>query len=357
MRPKLATARSVRSFALGRPCLAALAALSIASCGGLTASPAAESGPSSPDATPASSDRTRPSAPGPTPSADAVSFTLVAIHGVDDIPGFRSAGYITVGPDGSLYVPSGAEILVLDADARVARRWGSPGTRLGELDFIRTPGDPTSGIGGVAFGPDGSVYVVEAGNKRVQRFSAAGAPELTWGKPGNGNGQFLDPIGIDVSTAGDVYVVDDQRNDIQVFARDGVYLRTIGGPGSRPGELLDTGNVRIGRDGLLVNADFGNDRVQAWDAEDDIAWTFGSHGTALGEFDEVQDVAFGAEGTLLVVDNARVQAFDADRHVIGVWPERPHPEHLASIAFDGITLWVLAPYANAIYEVRVDQGS
>lgn len=347
----------MRSFVNGRPWLAALAALSIASCGGSTVTPAAQSDPSSPGATSPSSDSLRPSAPGPTPSADALSFTLVATHGLNDLPGFQSAGYITVGPDGYLYVPSGTEILVLDAEARIVRRWGSPGTGLGELDFIRHPGDPTSGIGGVAFGPDGSVYVVEAGNKRVQRFSAAGEPELTWGEPGSGDGQFVDPIGIDVSTTGEVYVVDDERDDIQVFAPDGVYLRTIGRHGSGPGELLDTGNVRIGPDGLLVNADFGNDRVQAWDAQDDIAWTFGSHGTAPGQFDEVQDVAFGAEGTLLVVDNARVQAFDADGHVIGVWPERPHPEHLASIAFDRVTLWVLAPYANALYEVRVAPGS
>ena len=243
-------------------------------------------------------------------------------------------------------------------DAEVSDRCAdgdSPGTGPGEFDFIRQPGDPTSAIGGVAFGPDGStIYVAEAGNKRVQRFSAAGEPMLTWGEPGRGDGQFVDPIGIDVSPTGEVYVVDDQRDDIQVFGPDGAYLRTIGRHGSGPGELLETGNVRVGPDGMLMNADFGNDRVQSWDARDDIAWTFGSHGTAPGQFDEVQDIAFGADGTLLVVDDARVQAFDADRHVIGVWPERPHPEHLASIAFDGVTLWVLAPYANALYEVRVD---
>jgi DNA-binding beta-propeller fold protein YncE len=337
--------------------LAAVAAISIAACGNGAAAPAPSraQSPAPVTASPLPTALTPPS--GAAPSADAVTFELVATHGANDIPGFQNAGYITLGPDGNLYVPSGSEILVLDTEARIVRRWGSAGTGLGELDFNRDPSDPSDLIGGVAFGPDGSVYVVEAGNKRVQRFSAAGEPELTWGEPGTGDGQFVDPIGIAVSADGEVFVVDDRRDDIQVFTRDGVHLRTIGRQGSGPGELLETGNVRIGPDGQLVNADFGNDRVQAWDAQGDIAWTFGSHGTAPGQFEEVQDVAFGADGTLLVVDQTRVQAFDGDRRVIGTWPDRPNPEHLASIAFDGTTLWVLAPYANAIYQIRVTPGT
>jgi hypothetical protein len=338
----------------GRRLVAACALLALAGCSGSTAS-SSDSPESSPGIAAAT---TTPASASHAPSADTtLTFNLVATHGTNDIPGFQNAGYITVGPDGHLYVPSGSEILVLDAEARIVRRWGSAGIGLGELDFNRDRSDPTDLIGGVAFGPDGSVYVVEAGNKRVQRFSAVCKPELTWGEPGTGNGQFMDPIGIAVSAAGEVHVVDDRRDDIQVFTRDGVFLRTIGRHGSGVGELQETGNVRIGPDGQLANADFGNDRVQAWDAQDDSAWTFGSHGTAPGQFEEVQDVAFGADGTLLVVDRTRVQAFDGDRRVIGTWPDRPNPEHLASIAFDGTTLWVLAPYANAIYQIRVSSGT
>ena len=208
------------------------------------------------------------------------------------------------------------------------RRWGSPGIGLGELDFNRDPSDPTDLIGGVAFGPDGSVYVVEAGNKRVQRFSAAGEPELTWGEPGTGDGQFVDPIGIAVSAAGEVFVVDDRRNDIQVFTRDGEYRRTIGRKGDRCRRAPDTGNIRFGPDGLLVNADFGNDRVQAWDAQEMTSpGRSDRQGRRLASSMEPQDVAFGADGTLLVVDDHRVQAFDArgarHRRLAGSTASRP----------------------------------
>lgn len=329
--------------------LVAIAAAS-AACAGTAPAPTAQRAPP----THAAAGSPFESRAGASPSSDApLTFSLVAKRDQTDIPDLQVAGYISHGPDGNLYVPSASEVLVLDASGQVVRRWGSPGSEPGQLDFIRVPGDATSAIGEVAFGSDGSVYVVEAGNKRVQRFSASGRPELMWGALGTGNGQFKDPIGIAINEDGDVFVVDDERDDIQVFTADGGYVRTIGRHGSGPGELQFTGNIRIGPDGSVVNADFGNHRVQAWDASGQVAWTLGSRGNAAGQFIEPQDVAFGDDGILFVVDDARVQAFDRDRNFIGSWPEEPSSDHLASIAFNGATLWVLAPYANTLYEIRV----
>ena len=289
-----------------------------------------------------------------TSSAEAgVGFGLVATYSDAEIPGLEVPGYLAVGPDELLYMTNGEhEILVLDAHAEVVDRFGELGSDLGQFNFRRRQGDAESDLGAIAFAEDGTVFVVEGGNKRVQRFDSEWAPELTWGTEGDGPGAFLDPIGIAVSAAGEVFVVDDVRNDIQVFSSDGDYLRTIGGPGSADGELGDTGNIRIAEDGSLVNADFGNGRVQAWDAEGVFAWTLGSRGTGPGEFTEPQDVAFGPSDEMFVVDDSRVQVFDAEMQLIGSWPEPPSTEHLGSIAVIGTTLWVLAPYAG-LYEVEL----
>lgn len=157
--------------------------------------------------------------------------------------------------------------------------------------------------------------------------------------------------------SGEVYVVDDLRDDIQVFSADGTYRRTIGGPGSAPGQLRDTGNIRIDGQGNLLNADFGNGRVQAWDDKGRLLWTLGSKGTGPGQFTEPQDVAFGPDGHLLVVDDGRVQVFNVQRELVGVWPADPSPDHLGALALDGDHLWVEAPYPNKLFELKVSWTS
>jgi DNA-binding beta-propeller fold protein YncE len=289
-----------------------------------------------------------------------LTLTLVAEHGPSDMAWVDYlCCYISAAPNGQLLVPhlgQQAEILELNPDASVARRWGESGTEIGQLGFVRDPQEPESAIGGIAVAPDGGLYVAEAGTKRVQRFGAAGEPELVWGSRGTGDGQFLDPIGVAVAPSGEVFVVDDERDDIQVFSPAGDYLRTIGRPGSGPGELRATGNVRVRRDGAVVNADFGNHRVQAWDAEGEFLWSLGQRGTGPGQFVEPQDIAFGVDGSLFVVDDSRVQVFDGDLNLIATWPEERSPDHLASIAVSGESLWVVAPYADILYEIHVSDA-
>ena len=277
---------------------------------------------------------------------------LVATYDAGDIEGLDVIGYIEAAPDNYLYVVSAAssEVIVLDGKGQVVRRWGEPGTELGQFDFQRDPADPANSVGGVAVTENGTVYVVESGNKRVQRFNADGAADLVWGQRGTEDGEFLDPIGITVAPSGEVYVVDDERDDIQVFTRDGGYLKTIGRHGRRLGEMSFTGNIRF-HHGAIVNADFGNSRVQVWHKQDGWISGFGEEGTDPGQFVEPQDVAFGPDGTMYVVDDSRVQAFAPEGTYLGAWPAAPSPEHLATIAYLNGSLWVGAPYIDTLYQV------
>jgi tripartite motif-containing protein 71 len=284
-----------------------------------------------------------------------VQLELVVTHDESTIPGLHLPGYMAFDGRGQLYVVNSgnSEILVINPDGRVVRRWGERGTKPGQFDFLRDPSDPDSPLGGIAFGVDGSVYVVESGAKRVQHLTTKGRPLASWGTKGRDDGQFLEPIGVAVAPSGEVFVVDDRRDDIQVFSAGGTYRRTIGGPGSAPGQLYDTGNIRIDGEGNLVNADFGNGRVQAWNDKGRLLWTLGSKGTGPGQFTEPQDVAFGPDGHLLVVEDTRVQVFNAQRELVGVWPAAPGPDHLGALALDGDHLWVEAPYPNKLFELKV----
>ena len=95
---------------------------------------------------------------------------MVATHDFSDGDEFYLCCYLDFGPDGHVYLPeaAGSEILELDASAALIGRWGSAGSELGQFGFHRDPQDLESAIGGISMASDGSAYVVEAGNKRVQ---------------------------------------------------------------------------------------------------------------------------------------------------------------------------------------------
>ena len=104
--------------------------------------------------------------------------------------------------------------------------------------------------------------------------------------------------------------------------------------------------------GTIANADTGNTRVQAWDKSGKSLWAFGSSGSGPGEFSTPIDVAFGPNGTLVVVDDIRVQVFDADHQVVGEWSSDTG-DHFGAVAVDGDTLWVEALYPDKLFELRV----
>jgi len=92
-----------------------------------------------------------------------------------------------------------------------------------------------------AIGPDGTLWVLDAGNFRVQAFGEAGQPLRQFGSAGNGLGQFARPRGLAVSAEGLVFVADALLCNVQVFQPDGQLLLALGGrAGARdaPGRWL-----------------------------------------------------------------------------------------------------------------------
>ena len=89
----------------------------------------------------------------------------------------------------------------------------------------------------LSFDSDGNVYVTDAGNARIQKFTSDGQFLEAWGVRGMGNGELNYPTGI-TTYENNVYVVDSEQSKIQVFDSTGKFLQSWGEFGSDQGEFF-----------------------------------------------------------------------------------------------------------------------
>ncbi len=120
------------------------------------------------------------------------------------------------------------QIVVMDRKSgNVLRTIGGPG---GEDGQFKVPNS-------IAVGADGSIYISDTHNWRIQKLSPTGEPIWVKGEPGYVLGKFGRPRGIRIGPDGIVYVVDGATEIVQMFDSDGKVLMRFGGPGKLPGSL------------------------------------------------------------------------------------------------------------------------
>ena len=190
----------------------------------------------------------------------------------------------------------------------------------------------------------GPVGLLAAGLLGVLACAGDGAPGppvvlATWGESGREPGQLFRPTGIAIAADGTVFVANTGNDRIEVFDENGVFLRTFGGSGEGPGEFRRPMDVDLGADGLVYVAELGGDRVQVFRPRGELVRTIRGDGTPAGAFDGAAGVLVSPEGDIYVADfyNGRVVEFGKDgtyRGVIGrggrVLPGRLHyPTDLA----------------------------
>jgi RHS repeat-associated protein len=188
---------------------------------------------------------------------------------------------VAVGPDTSLYIG--------EAGRRVVRRVGPDGI-ITTIAGTGVPGD--SGDGGpatlaqistalsLAVGPDTSVYIADAPNRRIRRVGPDGiiitvAGTGVSGFSGDGGPATLarlgDPRGVAVGQDGSLYIADTSAQRVRRVTPDGI-IRTIAGTGVS-GFSGDGGPatearfntpyaVAIGQDDTVYVVDQGNHRVR-----------------------------------------------------------------------------------------------
>jgi hypothetical protein len=71
----------------------------------------------------------------------------------------------------------------------------------------------------------GNIYAIEFKEKHVRVFDRNGIYLRTVGHPGQGPGEFNEPVGVHVNSAGEVMVTDGATRSVKYFSSDGIYLR------------------------------------------------------------------------------------------------------------------------------------
>ena len=164
-------------------------------------------------------------------------------------------------------------------DGAFVRKWGSQGSADDQMDHPR----------GIDVDAQGNVYIADAGNRRVMKFTSTGTFIKKWGQSGTGDGEFIVPMGIAVDDqAGRVYVTDENRGNFQEFTLDGAFVDEHGFGTPGPGEPA-TGYV-------LFNPDeFEIDPVAA------IAYVIEAGGNGNGDGQEVSvfDLSKPGEGSFV----------------------------------------------------------
>ena len=178
---------------------------------------------------------------------------------------FKMAHGIHIGPDDDVWLVDTLEHVVTRhaPGGEVLRTMGNRG-----IPRASYHGGPFNMPSGAAVAPNGDLFVSDGyGGHRVHRFDADGELMLSWGKEGDGPGEFVNLHNIGVDKRNRVFICDRENNRIQIFDANGEVLE-IWTELTAPNDLWIDGDV-ISVTDVAVPA-FPVGRVSVWTLDGDL---------------------------------------------------------------------------------------
>lgn len=268
---------------------------------------------------------------------------------------------IDIAPDGTIYVADSKDnqIKQFTTGGTLLNNWGAFGSLTDESALGGTFYEPWD----VAVAPDGSVYVADTWNHRIQKFTSDGIFITMWGyfAQGDSSQGYWGPRSLTIDTDGNVYFSDTGNKRIVVFDKDGNFLAQFGGSGTSYGQFNEPVGIALDENNQLYIADTWNHRVQVLvpDLELNTSTTLMSWDVD-GWFGESTDnkpyIAVSAQGNIFVSDpeGSLILEYSSAGELLHVWDLRGVVDDEivmpVDIEFstDG-TMWVSDATNNMIY--------
>ncbi len=227
-------------------------------------------------------------------------------------------GDLAIDPQGRLWVADtgNSRFAIFDPDGTFVEYWEHRGSGQGEFLLRRSNGD---GYGAIAFAPDGSFYVLDVGNHRVEHFDSSRQFIKSWGSFGTGPGQFNDPIGLAVDGDGVIYVLDDIRDVVESYDTNGHVMGAIDAHPNRPGAFNSANNLALDQRGNFYISDCcsAGNQVQKLGPDGELLLTIGPAGPGTSHFGEQPgSMAVDSAGRLFVEVGPTIYIFDENGNVL-----------------------------------------
>ncbi len=237
----------------------------------------------------------------------------------DDVGPGAGLGQLS-GPAGMALSADGQTIYVVDSGNLRVQRYDSAGKFIGAWDANTDPALTFAtqfgqGPQGIATDANGLIYVADTWNHRVVVLDPQGTVVRELGQkgvitdtadspdPNVDTGRFYGPRGVAVSD-GEIYVADTGNERVQVFAQDGTFLRTFGGAGVADGKLTEPTGIAIGPDGNVWVSDSGNSRLSVFTKQGQLVKEV-PVAAWLNQAERINYLAFGPNGLLYATNPGR----------------------------------------------------
>ncbi len=181
-------------------------------------------------------------------------------------------------------------------------------------------GKAGSGVGqfknpqAISVDPQGSIYVCDTDNHRIQKFDTQGVFQRQIGGFGWGREQFYQPMDIQARSALDIFIADFQNQRIERYDRELNYLSSLHSDGANGERLQFTRPIGIAfsQQRELFIVDDENQRVLKMNSQGAAEFFFGDFKWGQGNLQRPRQIEVAQDERVLVVDEAAAAIFVFD---------------------------------------------